>query len=522
MALNLIHDLQLIWNNDTDPGYNFAKTAEFTGFQREGDACIGTQVSNTLVEGWASTPTTIDFTANGGMALYGWMVSYGYLDIYTSGGYGIIVSDGTNRIAYYVGGRDRTGFVTAGWSCFMIDSNSPPPLYNVLAGAEASLNWAAVTELGYRFKTLAKSLGGAENCFMDVMRYGKGITLQGGTSASPANFFSASQEDLSTDAGKAYGIIREIQPNIYGVQGKLDIGDTGSNSSWFESQDDLIVWEDNWAGDNFYSTSIIGNSTGTNVVVFGQKIGTGDTALGANGCTFQSSGPDVRFNWSGSNMDVFDIYGTKFFKIESSELIQFSHSGSDFIGNSLDQCTQVTIGNSFVRNCTFSGTAATSASLLWSGNMDMMYCAFNNLSFSGNDFDVLSQYTGTLVINSTDSTVSSYTASSSPDGDVSIINNVFLTVNVEDGDAIAIESASVWIATDELAASRTVLMNEYTTGAGIAVANYNYLGDQEIILRIRKSSDGDIKYENVNAVGSIDNSGFETTIVMKMDINAIP
>jgi hypothetical protein len=472
---------------------------------------------------------------------------------------GIILGDGTNRIAFYTGGKDRIPFQAGGWQCHVVDYNNPPPLINTIAGSLAALNWSAITQFGYRFKTLAKSLGGAENCFVDVARYGTGITLAGGTAASPATFFSASQADLSTATGRAWGIIRELQPGIYGAQGRIDFGDPGTGSSYFQGQDDLLVWEDWFQSDYLYSSTCFGNSGGTNVIEFGQPIGTGDGTLGANGCTFQSSGPKVWINWTGSanltGTSYVNVYGSKFFKIYSdfgsgSKDISFNRSGSDFIGNVVDQCTQVNFGDTKIRNCSFSGTNATSGSIVWSGSFDLAYCAFNNntiigtnppnvnagiyvpnytgltevtfdnLSFSGNDYDILSAYTGTLTVQSTDSNPSSYTASYDPTpGDVNIINNVFLTINVEDVNGIAISSASVWIATDEPESTRTVLMNEYTTPAGVAIENYNYLTDQDVIIRVRKSSPGDTRYNNVSTVGLIDDGGLTTTIVMSVDGN---
>jgi hypothetical protein len=554
MSINVIHDLETIWTGDSAVTFSPDTMAVVSGFQRTGTGNFALQVSNELIETWA-TVTSFSLL---GRAMYMWMISYGQLATYINGGIGIVLGDGTNTIAFYTGGKDRFPFLSGGWQCHVIDPAKIPPYYNVIAGSVGSLNFGAITQVGVRYYTLAKSLGGAVNCFTDTCRVGTGLTLQGGTSAAPATFFSAALEDEGTGVDQGYGIIRQIQPGIYGVQGRLDIGDTGSNNSWFEDEDSLVVWEDWGQSDSLYSTTIHGG-TGTNVVQFGQKIGSGDTALGSNGCTFQSSGPQVRFSWTGSDIyltgsSYLNIYGTKFFKLRSNEYIQFNRSGSDFIGNIVDQCSQVVIGQTFARNCTFSGVeshltssavSATSASLLWSGSVNIKYSAFNNntvigtnppnvnagieipsefgpvgvtfdnLSFSGNDFDVLSQYTGSLTLSATDSNVSSYTSSVS--GTVDIINNVFITVNVEDTSGIAIESASVWIATDDVA--QTVLMNEYTTNLGIAVENYNYLSDQDIVVRVRKSSPGDTRYNNISTVGLIDEDGFTTTIVMSVDTN---
>ena len=546
MAINIVHDLTTVWTGDAAVTFAPETMAVISGFQREGTGNFSLQVSNELIETWR---TAAAFSLVG-KTIYMWMVSYGQLDTYALGGIGIVLGDGTNTIAYYTGGKDRIPFQAGGWQCHTVDASNPPPLFNEVAGLEANLNFGAITQVGVRFKTLAKSLGGAVNCFTDVCRYGTGIRIAGGTSASPASFYSASQDDFSTDSGKAYGIIRELQPGVFGVQGRVDIGDTGSVDSYFADQDSIVIFEDWGAGDNSYSTTVRGGAAGTNVIKFGQSVGSGDTVLGANGLRFQSSGPDVRFSWSGSDTDVFDIYGTTFFKIVSTEPLHFSQSGSNFVGNVIDQCTQIDVGSSVVRNCTFSGTVATSGSLLWAPNINIAYCAFNNntiigtnppnvnagiyvpnlvgldyitfnnLSFTGNTFDVLSAYTGTLTIASTDSNISSYTASYPATGDVNIINNVFLTVNVEDKNAISIASASVWIATDEPEKTRTVLMNEYTTAGGVAIEDYNYLGDQEIIVRVRKSSPGSTRYTNIDTVGLIDNGGYTTTIVMQEDINA--
>ena len=420
MALVVTKNLTDLWDSESVAGWTGISTTLYSGFQREGANCEGLSVSNTTETGYRSF-TAFDMSAS---AVYVWFFVAGQMDTLVNGGIGIVLGDGTNRIAYHVGGSDSLNFnIGTVWSCLMIDGANPPANFTVEAGTEASLDFANITQVGVRFKTLSKALGGADNAFFDIARYGTGLTITGGGSATQGTFTELADDDFLTTAGKAYGIIREIQPGVFGVQGQLTFGDiTAATDSYFEDIDATIIYEANGAGDAFYSMTVVGG-TGTNEFILGTKVGTGDTAIGAGGCTIQSSGPAVDLDFDNASI-VTHLYGCKLFKITG--VITLSTTVTDeFIGNTADQCSQVIANQVVIRNCVFSGYSGIDAALLWNDTINIKNCQFNNnsditntpagiehpdntgspytydnLTFSGNDADIyLSHATLSIVVN---------------------------------------------------------------------------------------------------------------------------
>ena len=452
MSVTITDDLTDIWNGESSLSWSGDSPSLFTTFFREGSGCYGGQVSRETVDAYI-TVTSFDMSS---AAMYIWFALYGQMDTYANGGVGIILGDGTNRIAYYTGGKDYTPFSVIGWQCHMVDATNPPTNYSTLAGSESNLDFSAITQVGVHFTTLQKSLGGAENCFVDIARWGTGITIGGGTSSTPGTFEEAAADDASTSSGKAYGIIREIAPKVYGLQGRVDIGDAGTGSSYFLDKDSVVIFEDNGAGSSLYKMRVLGNSTGTNSFVLGTKVGTGDTAVGASGVTIQSAGPDVALDFTGSNVNTLNVYGSKLFRLYDS--IKLSNTSThEFIGNTVDQSAIAEVNSAILRNNVFSAvepvSSAHSAALLWNSNINILNCQFNsntdpnatykshgikhpaagtftynNLKFSGNEADIwFSATTGDLTINAqSGANPGTYTNDSS--GSVSINNTISHTL----------------------------------------------------------------------------------------------
>ena len=410
MSVVIGKDLTDLWDGESVGTWvGFSKTVStYTGFQREGTYNLGVSVSNTTESAY-KTFTSFSMV---NQAIYVWFFVAGQMDVKSSGGIRIVLGDGTNRRAYYVGGSDSLNFQSGIWACLMVDASNPPTGYNQELGSSAP-NFAAITQVGVGGKTLSKALGGADNFFWDIARYGYGITIKGGTSGAKGTFAEAAADDDSRASGKAYGILRTIQPGVFGAQGRIRLADGTTLDSYFKTEDELVVYEDNGAGDTLYKMEVIGNATGTNSVEFGNIVGSGDTAKGSNGTTIQSAGPKVTLDFDDSNMDTLNIYGSKFFKILGGITLS-TDSTDDFIGNVVDQCTQAFVNQAIIRNCTFSGYAGTLAAILWNATINIKNCQFNNntditntpsgvqnpglsdspvtydnLTFAGNDADTL-------------------------------------------------------------------------------------------------------------------------------------
>ena len=409
MAVTITKNLTDLYNCESTSGWTTDDAVStYSGFQREGSYCLGMQGSQGTVYAYK----TITSTDLSNTVIYSWM-NCGSVDTKANGGFRIIVGDGTNRRAYYVGGSDDYGFQIGAWSCFVLDTSSPPTNYSQEAGSSAP-NFSAVTQIGVMFNVPIKAVGSGDNCFFDICRYGTGITITGGGVGTEGTFAEIAADDASTSSGKAYGIIRKIQTGVYGVQGRLIFGDnSGTNNVYFKDQDAIIIFEDRAVPDTHYQFNVVGNSTGTTSFILGNKVGSGDTAVGSNGCNIQSAGPGLKIDFSGSNVNEIKIYGTKFLGASNGILLN-SSTTHEFIGNTVDQCGQIDPKQTIVRNCTFSGTTDNSSdgsALLWNSNINIKNCTFNantdatndphgiehpatgtftydNLTFSGNDYDI--------------------------------------------------------------------------------------------------------------------------------------
>ncbi|WKZ25582.1 MAG: hypothetical protein QY322_04355 [bacterium] len=98
---------------------------------------------------------------------------------------------------------------------------------------------------------------------------------------------------------------------------------------------------------------------------------------------------------------------------------------------------------------------------------------------------------------------------------VIVQNAVTLSITVIDGSNNPIENAqtAIYRTSDDLQ-----LMNEDTNASGIATESYNYTGNTDVYIRVRKSSGGDTtRYYPASTVGTITSSGFSTTISMIED-----
>jgi hypothetical protein len=464
MAVTITRDLTDLWNSEVDTGWTGLETTLYAGWQREGSNCEGIAVSNTTVTGYR-TFSSFDMSDK---AVYIWMYCAGNMDTIANGGLGIVLGDGTNRRAYYVGGSDYLSFQVGIWSCFMVDATNPPTGYNQELGSAAP-NFAAITQVGVHCKTLSKALGGADNFFIDMARYGYGITIGGGGVATEGTFAEAAADDESTASGKAYGIIRTMATGVYGVQGRIQIGNSGTSSSYFDDEDSVVVFENNGAGSSLYSLGVVANSTGTNSIVMGNKVGSGDTAIGANGVTIMSAGPNTSVDLDDTNADTVNIYGSKFFKIAGG-LTLSTDTAHEFIGNTIDQTGIVTANQCIIRGCTFSGTTDASSdgsSLLWNSTINIKNSSFNSntdatndphgikhtatgtftydgLTFSGNDYDIDNNSGDAITINAVND-ADPQTYENTTGTSTTINNPKTVTTSVEDSGGTAIENAQVFI-----------------------------------------------------------------------------
>lgn len=423
MAVSVTSDFNILYNGNA--GIGGAST--YTGFQRYGTACNGGQVSNAIAN-WTTTVTSFSLV---GKRISTWMTAPASVAPIANGGYRILIGDGTNTRAYYVGGGDVAAFTQNGWNCFVLDGDAlPTGFLQVAGGAQPNLN--AITLVGIGFNVTTKAVGNSPNVFWDIMQVGTGITVAGGTSADKGVFdeIVAWDEQLST----ATGTIRKLGDGVFSAQFGITFGST-SAASHFEDTNALLYFEGINTGD-LYKIVTQGSASHTNIFRLGERLGIGATSIGVAGVTLQSSVP-----WT---LDVSDSNcTTEIFGSTVRGAVNGVTLSGEFRSSTIDGSAKAIVGTTNIKFSTFSGTSSIVAALLWNSSIDITDSSFNgnfagieypeagtfthtNLNFAGNTFDINFSGTGDLLINATGtSNTSSFTITGS--GTVTIDNPVSLT-----------------------------------------------------------------------------------------------
>jgi hypothetical protein len=303
----------------------------------EASGCLGWIVST------AAVPVTLTSGTRNltNSLIYAWVRAFGYMAGYTAGGVGIVIGDGTNTMAYYVGGSDLGGFRHtqggAEWVCYMLDTTSLPTNKTTIAGSEGSMSWSNITTLGVYFTTTYKAVGGVANCFADIIRYGAGgLIITGGGVGTEGNFGEIALQDYLQTDQKAYGICRELATGAYGLQGPIILGDTGTGAVNFISTGETVIFEAPIAGvaRDRYFINVVGNSTGS-------------TQVGFSGSSFIcAAGVGAAFDATDSDINTLTISGCLFKGFETGvSFLSATTSGNVSVTNTtFDGCGQLDLG----------------------------------------------------------------------------------------------------------------------------------------------------------------------------------
>lgn len=305
-----------------------------------------------------------------------------------NGGLMIYVSDGTNAGAWKVAGADRAAFRhdtgPTGWQCPALDTTSlPASPVNRLGGGGASVNFSSVTGVGTTVNSLVAAPGMNPTYLVDIIRIldvsvnnGCALTITSGSSTNPGTFLEITTEDRSQANLKAHGIIRELGTGVYGVQGPLMFGTgSGTNSSWFEDKNSTVIFEDRGFRNNLYKIFIADNGTGTTTFKLGDKVGSGASATGQNGC-FLIAPPGVGAEFDAATdtnvTDVF-IYGSTFSGFTNGIRL---NNNQEFIGNIVSDSGTLLPGTgsgAYLFNTSFNNlsvSSSISSSVYWNTESD--------------------------------------------------------------------------------------------------------------------------------------------------------
>lgn len=427
--------------------------------------------------------TTPNFTTAGNELIYVWSAvvatQNGYKEATAAdSSHAMYLSDGTNDLIIYMAGDDRDVFKHAegqvSFQCFVVDIDYLSTINTngdlaAIGGSYASFNAASTSmDVGAHYTTLSKALGGGQNCFMDIIRYGgvdDGIQIAGGTTGDRGTFQEVCVLDRSTADGRAHGIIREYTGGAYGVQGTLRLGSTGTASTYFEESNFTMTFEDRLVSDDKYKLVVEANSTGTNL-------------FNISSATISSARPAVTVDMSSNNINELQINGCSFVNLRNAISFPGDTNGTtlnhDVINCTFNNCGQIDIGKVRFANNSINNTnaAASTEGAIYIDNADVdntmanitfnvytgkyaIYITsavtagttlvFDNIQFDGSGTDVYwAGTTGTLTISKTNgSNPSTY---SSAGGTVSFVGAaVVATVTTSSADGSPIEGAEIFL-----------------------------------------------------------------------------
>jgi hypothetical protein len=214
---------------------------------------------------------------------------------------------------------------------------------------ETSIRWFA-----FMFD-MATVGGTAQNCLIDIIHQGPGLTVTGGTTADKVTW----ADIAAVDKTNSYGVVQE-RSGVFFVAGNIEFGN-GTGNCYFEDTDAIVVWESKLTGvDSGTPTTLSGTDlafngisfnegTGTVDFINGIKFGSGDDAIGTNGCIYRAASTGitdldnrVTIDCSGAITNI-EMFGNVFSNILSTPFsdgsITFSSDATDGPNHEISGCT---------------------------------------------------------------------------------------------------------------------------------------------------------------------------------------
>jgi len=495
-----------------------------TTFFAESTGCAAEAYNETTGQIYWSG-TTPNFTTTGNELIYVWSAivatQNGFKEPTASdSSHAMYLSDGTNALLIYQAGNDRAVFkhsdTQVSFECFLVDIDYLSTMNTngdlaVTAGTFASFNSASTSmDVGAHYTTLSKALGGGNNCYLDIIRYGgqaEGLQIRGGTTGDRGNFSEIAVEDRSTADSKAHGVIREYTSGAYGCQGTIRLGDETTGTSYFESVNESLTFEDRLVGDDKFALFTDANATGTNVVIL-------------TNAAITTARPGVTIDFSAANMDELTLTGCTIsgtrrlvsFPTDSSNTLVHEVSSTTF-----NDCDQIDPGTVTFTGNIIQNYDSTIASGTGSGNGALLLDADGSANWS--DLEFISRGTGHAIYitaaGTYDFTNFSYSGYASTDGTTGnevVYNNSGgeVTINVVGGETPTVRDAAGSNTTVVSTVSVTLTgmkdnseVRIYEAGttteiAGIENATAGTTDDRSFSFNITPNTVIDIKVFNIN------------------------
>lgn len=326
---------------------------------------------------------TWDFSAvDEHLRLSGKLNFSGNLQTHANHGWQIFISDGTNSSYWTVYGSDT---YPGGWQKPVIYTGNTPD------ETSGTVNKAAITKIGMRFKTLTKPRNVPANAWFDAWYYGDGYTVTGGTSGDEIDWSHIAALDLI----EAYDVIKDIE-EVYFLAGEVTVGD-GISTTYFKPQGQKLQFKVLSVLSTLYKIIFSDDASAlTNINIVGGAWG----AAGIQRYTLDASETTI---------NSFSMTGVQ---VAKADAVSF-HAGATVKSNVFNDCLQIVPSTAVFQLNTVAGYTGTLAAVLapssttnfkdniYSDNTDgtndpagIEYATVGTYSsdgdtFSGNDFDIL-------------------------------------------------------------------------------------------------------------------------------------
>lgn len=347
-------------------GSDAATAVSDAGLFFQGSNALATQYSNVDED----MSTTQDSVGAGTFSL-DWSDSTLYMIIkdnlnqaFSAGGVQFIIGDATpDTIGYDVGGDDARGVpLSSAFSCYRLDVSvivATPGTFQVIAGAEASLDQTACTHIGYGGIHASKAVGAVDNCWMDCFRYiangSYALTINGGTVGTPETMADV----VGDDATGGWGMVANPLGDQFLFAAPAQWGDVGTANSYFTADNEQwYLVGDNGGGHAIgvgnFPFRLIGNGTGTNSWV-------------VNGTVIINTGTRAEILMDDSNMDIIQLNGCQVAGAGTIGLPSAGGTTRETLDTIFSNCDQITNNGADMTGCSIlaSNVAANLGALLY-------------------------------------------------------------------------------------------------------------------------------------------------------------
>ena len=547
MAFTVTHNFITLYDMESLTGWTGpASLVLNTDINRQGSACIGWLADTANTPVWGPAFTARDLSSTGGTrAILFWVnvLDYYDLDYGYAGGIQLLLEDSAGNQAYwYVGGKPSEPLQSrkyyGGWSMTGVSTGQAPNGYYT----GTSIDLTQIVRIGFIVKKTAVSTSLTQDAFVDWCFLDS--DLDGGLLGATVYGLNNTDGDALIELHDALeaadiGYIDRRGDGFIQL-GPINIGTTdGVNPTRFISRGKSLVARTAGVLYAFPRLRLYGAAGSETTVEFGELVGVSPDVRGINGGFISAASP-YGFN-IGSNVTC-NWYGLSFVNLNG-----WGDSNLNRTTFSMRDCS-VNIVGSFLNgndpvleNCIFyDGTEASFGAIRYNStfgnlkNCEFINCqgalgfqvagtyTLDNIKFTGNTYDIVNRSGGDVILQCINgSNPDPAKVNNTAGGSVTIINSVQITIRVIDLDN---NNAPVPLAqTSIYDSSKTELLNTDTDSSGLATTTYNYQGsDVSVIVKVRKSSPGDVRYKNFSTNATITSTGLDLTVGMRRDTTVDP